>query len=71
MVTTFVLIMYRMIVPRPYTATTTTRAMAEDLKEARNRTGPMMHNKAMHIVRVKKMDTAVLMARICPNLANS
>ena len=45
--------------------------MSDDLKEARNLTGAIKHNKATQIDRVKNIDTAVLMARIWPNLANS
>lgn len=62
---------YKESAPRPYTATTITRALTEDLMEARNVTGAIMHNKATHIVRVKKIDTPVFMAKICPNLAKS
>lgn len=64
MVSTFVLIKYRIIAPIPYTTTTITNAINDDLQEARNLTGAMIHSKATHIVRVKKIDTAVLMARI-------
>lgn len=45
--------------------------MRDDFKEARNLTGDIRHNRATQIDRVKKIDTAVLMARIWPNLANS
>ena len=38
--------------------------------EARNLTGDIKHSKATQIVSVKKIDTAVLIARIWPNLAN-
>lgn len=62
MATTFVLIKYRIIAPNPYTTITIARAIPDDLQEARNLTGAMIHSKATHIVRVKKMDTAVLMA---------
>ena len=64
MVSTFVLIKYRIIAPIPCTTTTITNAINDDLQEARNLTGAMIHSKATHIVRVKKIDTAVLMARI-------
>jgi len=64
METTFVLIKYKIIAPNPYTTTTIPRAISDDLQEARNLTGAMIHSRATHIVRVKKMDTAVLMARI-------
>ena len=39
--------------------------------EGRNLTGAIKRSKATHVVRVKKIDTTVLMARICPNLAKS
>ena len=39
--------------------------------EGRNLTGAIKHSKATQVVRVKKIDTAVLMARICPNLAKN
>lgn len=64
MATTIALIKYRIIAPNPYTTTTIPRAINDDFQEARNLTGAMIHSRATHIVRVKKMDTAVLMARI-------
>jgi len=64
MATTLVLMMYRIVAPIPYTTTTITKAISDDLQEARNLTGAMIHRRATHIVSVKKMDTAVLMARI-------
>ena len=63
--------MYRINAPIPYTTTTITKAISDDLQEARNLTGAMIHSRATHIVNVNKMDTAVLMARIWPNFANS
>ena len=68
---TFNVTEYNARVPRPHTTTTTTRALAEVMREAWNFTGAIIHNKATHIVRVKKIDTAVLMAKIWPNLAKS
>lgn len=62
---------YKTRVPRPHITTTTPRALAEVVREARNFTGAIIHNKATHMVRVKKIDTAVLMANIWPNLAKN
>ena len=39
--------------------------------EERNLPGAMIHNRAMQMVSVKKIETAVLIAKIWPNLANS
>jgi hypothetical protein len=46
-------------------------AFSLDLMLLRNRGGPMIVKKAIQNVRVYTMDTAVLMARIWPNLENS
>lgn len=67
----FNVIKYKLSVPRPHITTTTARTLDEVLREARNLTGAIIHNKATHMVRVKKIDTAVLMAKIWPNFAKN
>ena len=46
-------------------------AISDALIEERNLAGAIPRSSAIHMVRVKNMDTAVLMATIWPNLANS
>ena len=63
-VATFQLIKYRTPEPTKEIAPRTAKVINDFSQEARNLTGDIKHNKATQIVRVKNIDTAVLIARI-------